>query len=59
VSFDNDFVQLELLRGFPPKVIHLRFGNSSTEQVAQTLLNNLSLIQQFIDSDEFGVLEIY
>jgi predicted nuclease of predicted toxin-antitoxin system len=38
VTFDSDFVDLSLVFGFPPKVIWLRLGNSSTERIAKTLL---------------------
>jgi len=37
VSFDSDFADLSLLFGFPPKVIWLRFGNSSTSKIAAVL----------------------
>jgi len=35
VSFDEDFFELQILKGFPPKLVWLRFGNSSTEQIAE------------------------
>ena len=37
VSKDDDFHQRSFLYGHPPKVVWLRLGNCSTEQVAETL----------------------
>ena len=34
VTFDSDFIELSNLRGFPPKIIWLRFGNASNLKIA-------------------------
>ena len=34
VTFDSDFYDLSVVRGCPPKIIWLRIGNSSTENIA-------------------------
>ncbi|MHA7129535.1 DUF5615 family PIN-like protein [Algoriphagus namhaensis] len=39
VTFDSDFVDLLLLRSFPPKVIWLQLGNSSTKRISAILLS--------------------
>jgi len=52
LSKDADFVQLALLRHAPPKVIYLRVGNSSTEQILALLQNRMAAIQAFLTSSE-------
>lgn len=47
VSKDSDFYQRGLLLGFPPKVIWLRLGNCSTEDVEQLLREYRSAIERF------------
>ncbi len=47
ISKDNDFEQLALLRGHPPKVIWLRCGNASSEEIEQLIRKNLDRIGSF------------
>ena len=58
VTFDSDFIDISVLRGFPPKVIWLKFGNSSTEQIARLLLQHHSMIKEFLNSHELAFLEL-
>ncbi len=60
VTFDGDFMDLSNLKGFPPKIIWLRFGNSSNLKIANKLLSNAQLINEFIkdDNKETAFLEI-
>jgi len=37
VTFDSDFIDLSNLRGFPPKIIRLRMGNTSTKNIAERI----------------------
>jgi len=39
VTFDSDFIDLSNLNGFPPKIIWLRIGNTSTSAVSSPLLD--------------------
>ena len=48
VTFDADFIDLSLLNEFPPKIIWLRVGNSSTVNVVQLLKNNYVAINEFL-----------
>ncbi len=58
VSKDNDFAQLSFLRGAPPKVIWLRVGNSSTEELRKFIQSNTRVIQEFDSASEsFLILE--
>lgn len=49
VSKDSDFHQRSFVRGFPPKIIWIRCGNSSTSQVEQILRDNRVAVQNFCD----------
>ena len=51
VSKDSDFMQLSFLRGAPPKVIWIRTGNSSTEDIEQLLSASVEAIREFISAD--------
>jgi predicted nuclease of predicted toxin-antitoxin system len=59
VTKDNDFVELAVLRGGPPKVVWLRIGNCSSAAVEQLLRRNVSVIAEFLDDSERVVLELY
>jgi predicted nuclease of predicted toxin-antitoxin system len=59
VTFDEDFNDLQLLRGHPPKIIWLRFGNSSNLKVISKLLDNREVISSFLSNPDSGILEIY
>ena len=47
VSKDSDFHQRSLLLGSPPKVIWVRLGNCSTNEVARVLRNHIKDVQKF------------
>ena len=59
VSKDEDFSELAVLRGAPPKVIWLRLGNCSTAAVEQLMRRNVSVIAEFVADTERVVLELY
>jgi predicted nuclease of predicted toxin-antitoxin system len=59
VSKDEDFSELTVLRGAPPKVVWLRLGNCSTAAVEEVLRRNKSVIAEFIADAERVVLELY
>lgn len=61
VTFDADFHDLVTLFGYPPKVVWLRIGNTSTNNLITLLQNHSAVIKSFIaDSDHgtVGCLEI-
>jgi len=58
VTFDSDFIDLSNLKGFPPKIIWLRFGNSSNLKIANKLLSKASDIREFIINPDVAFLEI-
>jgi predicted nuclease of predicted toxin-antitoxin system len=61
VSFDEDFNDLSMLNGYPPKVIWLRTGNTSTSQLTALLISKFEEISKFLNESEsnYGCLEIY
>jgi predicted nuclease of predicted toxin-antitoxin system len=59
VTFDADFYDLSILKGFPPKIIWLRTGNLITVKIIERLILNHSIIVSFIDNPNQGCLEIY
>ena len=59
VTFDEDFYDIQTLRGAPPKIIWLRCGNSTTENIAILLNSQKKKILQFLEDETSGVLEIY
>jgi predicted nuclease of predicted toxin-antitoxin system len=60
VTFDSDFVDLNVIRGIPPKIIWLKTGNMSTKAIALLLSRNIELIKEFLEPDQFTneILEI-
>jgi predicted nuclease of predicted toxin-antitoxin system len=45
---DNDFEEWSLLKGCPPKIIHLICGNQTTTYILNLIVNNREVIQSFI-----------
>jgi len=51
-------VDLSILYHFPPKVIWLKLGNTSTKNIATELVKRKSVIAEFIVNQKEGVLKI-
>jgi predicted nuclease of predicted toxin-antitoxin system len=49
---DNDFEDLVLLSGCPPKVIHLVCGNQTTDFISQLIAKRINEIQEFVLNDK-------
>ena len=58
VTFDSDFIDISTLKGFPPKIIWIRLGNTSTDNIANQLLKYIDQINEFLLNDEIGFLKI-
>ena len=58
VTKDEDFHRLSVLRGAPPKVIWLRIGNCSTEDVEQLIRRRVNEIRQFAIQGEETFFEL-
>jgi len=59
VTNDEDFSNLLILRGFPPKVVLLRRGNQTTGQVAALIIASRNDIEALHENTHYGLLEIY
>ncbi len=57
VTFDSDFCDLNIIKGFPPKIIWLRTGNTTTKNIEKLLRNKQELLKIFL-SEDYGCLEI-
>lgn len=58
VTFDSDFVDINVLKGFPPKIIWLRTGNLTTKSILELIQKNVVVIQNFLHSEENEILEL-
>jgi len=59
ITCDNDFNDLAALKGFPPRIILIRKGNCSRKFMFDLLIQSKQTIQEFIESGEYGLLEIF
>jgi predicted nuclease of predicted toxin-antitoxin system len=53
VTFDSDFYDISIINGIPPKIIWIRSGNLTTNEIAQLMINNKEAIHSFLESDDF------
>ena len=47
ISKDNDFHDLSVLRGAPPKLVHLRSGNASSSQTERLIRRHAATLLAF------------
>lgn len=58
VSKDSDFYQKGLLRGSPPKIIWLRLGNCSTDEVVEALRRHHDDVEAFCADPSLSFLAL-
>lgn len=58
VTKDCDFVDLAALHGTPPKIVWIRLGNCSTDDVARLLRSEADTLRGFLAAPEFSVLSL-
>lgn len=58
VTQDSDFAERSRLYGAPPKVVWLRCGNSTPQQIEAILRHNAILITELIQNPELHYIEI-
>ena len=58
VTNDEDYYYFSLQKGFPPKIVLLRTGNQSTQNVKEVLIRHRQEIQTLHESTQHGLLEI-
>jgi predicted nuclease of predicted toxin-antitoxin system len=59
VTNDEDFLRLQMQRGFPPKLVLLRMGNQQTTFLKEVLLRRKNDIEALEVSEEYGFIEVY
>jgi predicted nuclease of predicted toxin-antitoxin system len=58
VTFDSDFIDFAIMKGYPPKIIWLRFGIASNLKIVNKLISNQANINDFLVNREIAFLEI-
>jgi len=58
VTKDDDFVELSILRGPPPKLILIGLGNCRTSAIAELLITEKLKIDQFEQEESASLLEL-
>ena len=58
VTQDADLSEIGILKGYPPKIIWLRCGNTSTKNIEHILSSNFQTIEDFIKNLPQGCLEL-
>ena len=53
VTFDADFYDISVINGHPPKIIWIRSGNLSTNELVKLMTHNKTMIETFLIKDEF------
>jgi predicted nuclease of predicted toxin-antitoxin system len=53
VTFDSDFYDISIINGHPPKILWLRSGNLSTNEIVTLLKINKDMIEKFIGSKDY------
>ena len=56
VTKDEDFHRLSILHGAPPKVIWVRLGNCTTDDVAHLIRSHQQSVERFAAQEEATVL---
>jgi predicted nuclease of predicted toxin-antitoxin system len=59
VTKDADFSEFGIIKGFPPKIIWIRRGNCSTQDIETILRENFSAISVLSDDAEMGILTLF
>lgn len=58
VTQDIDFNDINILKGYPPKIIRINTGNTATQTIIKLLQNKSDIINEFLNNDQIGYLEI-
>jgi predicted nuclease of predicted toxin-antitoxin system len=59
VTKDGDYNELMILFGFPPKIIWIRRGNCSTNEIENILRNHYLDIHDLTNTESLGLLTLY
>ena len=59
VTKDSDYSDMSVLRGFPPRVLWIRLGNCTTQQVEDLLRSNHAAVVTFESDAVVGLLSLF
>ena len=59
VTKDADFADLSVLRGFPPKIVWIRRGNCSTNDIEKILRHHYTAIEDLVSHSDSGILTLF
>ncbi len=59
VTFDRDIPMIGSVRGFPPKIIWLRIGNTNNLKLISLMINRLAEFESFLNQQQNGCLLVY
>lgn len=59
LTFDEDFLELQNMLRYPPKIIWLRTGNVGTGEIASLLLRLEKNLEDFLSDGDSGIFELY
>lgn len=59
VTKDADFSEMSILMGFPPRVIWIRRGNCSTQDIENLLRESFDAISNLSENPDAGILALY
>ncbi|MBU4017422.1 DUF5615 family PIN-like protein [Patescibacteria group bacterium] len=58
VTQDSDFNDTNILYGYPPKIIRIHTGNTATNTIIELIQKKNEAIQNFLDNEKTGFLEL-
>ena len=58
ITFDADFYDFSVIWGHPPKIIWIRTGNKTTNEIDLILRKHYQSIETFVDISDLACLEI-
>ena len=53
ITFNSDFYDISLIKGFPTKINWLRLGNLPTNELAQIIIKNKQVVFEFLTHKDF------
>jgi predicted nuclease of predicted toxin-antitoxin system len=53
VTFDSDFYDISLINGYPPKIIWIRSGNLTTNEIVELMIDNQKTIKAILDGTDY------
>ncbi len=59
VTYDEDFYEWQLMRGYPPKIVWLRFGNAKNDLIIKKIIDHSESIKKLAEDGDLGLLEIH